>query len=99
MLRYTAHQLMVDTVLRLQVRCDEKKTKFQQHENLSLPSSHRNMKATFPEVLSPKRGQILSQGQKSYICNTVKKPYIKKLFMAVIPLDFVHFTLPTHGNR
>ena len=57
MLRYTAYQLMVDTVLRLQFRCDENNTKFQQHENLSLPSSHTNMKVTFPEVLSPKRGQ------------------------------------------
>ena len=55
---------MVGTVLRLQFRCDENNTKFQQHENLSLPSSHTNMKATFPEVLSPKREQILSLGQK-----------------------------------
>ena len=39
MLRYTACQLMVDTVLRLQFGCGENNTKFQQHENLSLPSS------------------------------------------------------------
>ena len=64
MLRYTAYQLMVDTVLRLQFRCDENNAKFQQHINVSVPSSHRNMKATFPELLSPKRGQILSWGQK-----------------------------------
>ena len=46
MLRYTAYQLMVETVLRLQFRCDENNTKFQQHENLSLKSSHTNMKTT-----------------------------------------------------
>ena len=64
MLRYTAYQLMVDTVLRLQFRCDENNTKFQQQENLGLLSSHMHMKATFPEVLSSELGQILSQGQK-----------------------------------
>ena len=57
-------QLTVDTVVRLQFRCYEHNTKFQHHENLSLLSSHRNMKATFPKVLSPKRGQISSLGQK-----------------------------------
>ena len=62
-IRYTAYQLMVEIALRLQFRCDENNTKFQQHENLSLPSSNTN-KSYFPEVLSPKRGQILSQGQK-----------------------------------
>ena len=62
-------QLMdVDTLVqlgvRLQFRCDKHNTKFQHDENLSLLSSHRNMKATFPKVLSPKRGQISSLGQK-----------------------------------
>ena len=43
-------QLMVETVVRLQFRCAKHNTKFQHHENLSLLSSHRNMKATFPKV-------------------------------------------------
>ena len=60
MLRYTACQFIVNTVLPLQFKCDKNNTKFQQHENLSLLSSHTNMKATSTEVLSPKRGQILS---------------------------------------
>ena len=55
---------MVDTVVRLQFRCDKHNTKCQRHENLSLLSSHRNTKAAFPKVLSPKRGQISSLGQK-----------------------------------
>ena len=50
MSQYTAYQLMVDAVLRLHFRCDENNTKFQQHENLSLPSSHRNVEATFPKM-------------------------------------------------
>ena len=45
-IRYTAYQLMVEIVLRLQFSCDENNAKFQQHENLSLPSSHTSMKAT-----------------------------------------------------
>ena len=55
-------QVMVDTVVwlgvRLQFRCDKHNTKFQRHENLSLLSSHRNMKATFPKVLSRKGGKV-----------------------------------------
>ena len=45
---------MVDRVVRPQFRCDKHNTKFQHHENLSLLSSHRNMRDTFPIVLSKK---------------------------------------------
>ena len=44
-------QLMVDTVVRVQLRCDKHNAKFQHYENSSLLSSHRNMNATFPKVL------------------------------------------------
>ena len=90
MLRYTAYQLMVDTVLQLPFRCDENNTKFQQHENLSLPSSHMNMKATFPEVLSPKRGQIYP-GVKSRTNQKVvsKNPYIRTTKLRTLKLKFL----------
>ena len=71
-------QLMVDTVVRLQFRCDKHNTKFQHRQNLSLLSLHMNMKATFSKVISPKRGQKSSLGQKieqietSSVCNTIK---------------------------
>ena len=61
-------QVMVDTAVRLRVRlqfrCDKHNTKFQHHENLSLLSSHRNMKATFPQSIKPKKGKSVILGPK-----------------------------------
>ena len=90
MLRYTAYLLMVDTVLRPQFRCDENNTKFQQHESLSLPSSHTNMKATFPEVLSLKRGQYYPRVKSITNPNVVSKiPYIRTTKLRTLKLKFL----------